>query len=280
MLNFSNLKKYIRLIVLLIISLLSIVLYASVSSLSSDDFIKSVSLAIFSTGLVMFVYEYIYTTRGEKYFEEIIGKKVPIYLKMKSKGIEDISDSFEIDKYQDKIVNSKIMTIVMNDGKSFIGHNSYIFKRRFKLANKETNFVLLDPESDFIDFLNKKNGKNDSHYYQRKLLEVIKEILFDFDVAESHSINVYVHKMFNTMSVLRFDDVAMISLYRLSPGKSIVPHIEFRNIGGESEFVEIVEDVKKLIEISRKVDNLNYEFIKTAVYEKINKASEFPSKTN
>ncbi|MDC9531874.1 hypothetical protein [Pseudoalteromonas sp. Angola-7] len=269
MINFSNLKKYIRLIALLIISLVSIGLYASVSSLSSDDFIKSISLAIFSTGLVMFVYEYIYTTRGEKYFEEIIGEKVPIYLKMKSKGIEDISDSFEIDKYQDKIVNSKNMTVVMNDGKSFIGHNSYIFKRRFKLENKETNFVLLDPQSDFIAFLNKKNGKHDEHYYQRKLLDIIKEILFDFDVIEGHKINVYVHGMFNTMSVLRFDDVAMISLYRLSPGKSIVPHIEFRNVGGESEFIEIVDDVKKLIEISTKIDKENYKDIKDAVYKKI-----------
>lgn len=271
--SFQAIKKYIRLIVLLLISVLSISMYASVSSLSSDEFIKSISLAVFSTGLVMFIYEYIYSTRGEKYFEELIGEKIPIYLKMKSKGIEDISDSFEIDKYQDKIINSKVMTVVMNDGKSFIGHNSYIFKRRLKLKNKETNFVLLDPRSEIVSFLNKKNGKQDPHYYQRKIVDVIKEILHDFDIDKGHKVNVYVHEMFNTMSVLRFDDIAMISLYRLSPGKSIVPHIEFRNVGGDSEYTEIVEDVDKLIKISDRIDKAKLEELKAQVYRTVDPAA-------
>lgn len=271
--TFDNLKKYIRLVVFLLISVVSIVLYASVSSLSGDDFVKSISLAIFSTGLVMFVYEFIYSTRGEKYFEELIGEKIPIYLKMKEKGIEDITDSFELDKYQQKIIGSKKMNIVMNDGKSFIGNNSYIFKRRFKLPNKETNFILLDPTSEFIPLLNKKNGKQDSTYYQRKLLDVIKEILMDFEVVEGHVVNIYVHKMFNTMSVLSFDDVAMISLYRLSPGKSIVPHIEFKNVGENSEYSEIIEDVNKLVGISKKITIENYEDLKTIVFKNGEKAA-------
>ena len=161
----------------------------------------------------------------------------------------------------------------MNDGKSFIGNNSYIFKRRFKLPNKETNFILLDPTSEFIPLLNKKNGKQDPAYYQRKLLDVIKEILMDFEVVEGHVVNIYVHKMFNTMSVLSFDDVAMISLYRLSPGKSIVPHIEFKNVGENSEYSEIIEDVNKLVGISRKITIENYEDLKTIVFKNGEKAA-------
>ncbi|MGF0337892.1 hypothetical protein [Ectopseudomonas toyotomiensis] len=267
--NFKDLKKYIRLFVLLVISVVSILLYASVSSLSGNDFVKSISLAIFSTGLVMCAYEFIYSTRGEKYFEELIGEKIPIYLKMKAKGMEDITDSFELDKYQDKIINSKKLNIVMNDGKSFIGHNSYIFKRRFKLPNKETNFVLLDPTSDFMPLLNKKNGKHDASYYQRKILDVIKEILIDFQAEDSHKVNVYVHQMFNTMSVLSFDNIAMVSLYRLSPGKSIVPHFEFKDTGANSEFCEITDDVDKLIKISTLITIDKYEELKSKVFQHI-----------
>lgn len=152
---------------------------------------------MFSTAIVGFLFEFIYKTRGDKYFEELISEKIPIYLKMKTIGMEDISTSFNIEKYKDKIISSKTLTIVMNDCKSFIGNNSYVLKERFK-TNNETNFIILDPRSDVIPILNKKNDKADK-YYQHKLLDVIKEILVDFKISDKHTINLYVHTMFNTM---------------------------------------------------------------------------------
>lgn len=243
-------------------------MYGSVSSLSNDDFLKNISLSIFSTGFVLFIFEIIYKTRGEKYFEELISEKIPIYLKMKTKGMEDISNRFNIENHKEKIINSKNLTIVMNDCKSFIGNNSYILKERFK-TNNTTNFVILDPRSDVIPILNKKNGKTDSSYYQHKLLDVIKEISSDFTTSNNHNVNIYIHKMFNTMSVILFDDIAMISLYRLAPGKSIVPHIEFKNTGKDSEYCLISEDIKKLIINSENITNINYDNFRKEVLSKI-----------
>ncbi|MDU3159094.1 MAG: hypothetical protein E7B34_26205, partial [Hafnia alvei] len=173
----------------------------------------------------------------------------------------NISDSFELDTYQDKIINSKKLTVVMNDGKSFISANSAIFKKRLNIPGKETNLVLLDPRSEFINLLNRKNGKSDSEYYQRKLINIFDEIFQDYEVHEKHDFKIYIHSMFNTMSVIIFDDIAMISLYRLSPGKSIVPHFEFKNTGEGSEYSEVVSDVNKLLSNQDIVDIINKENI-------------------
>ncbi|MGE4517222.1 MAG: hypothetical protein AB7D96_10225 [Arcobacteraceae bacterium] len=265
--DFKNIKNYISLTVLLSMTLISFTIYGSVSKLSSDDFIKSLSLAIFSTGFVLTIFEIIYKTRGEKYFEDLISEKIPMYLKMKDKGLEDISDAFSIKKYKEKITHSKELYIVMNDGKSFIGNHSYIFKERFQ-QKKETNIIILDPRSDVIPLLNKKNGKTDNNYYQHKLLDVIKEFLYDFEQSENHNLNIYVHDLFNTMSVVLFDDISMISLYRLSPGKSVVPHLEFHDKGKDSEYSLIYEDVIKLMQVSEKITKENYEDLKKEVHNK------------
>lgn len=258
--NFKTLKGYINLIVLLFVLIISLLIYGSKSSFSGDDFYKDIALSMFSTAIVGFLFEFIYKTRGDKYFEELISEKIPIYLKMKTIGMEDISTSFNIEKYKDKIISSKTLTIVMNDCKSFIGNNSHILKERFK-TNNETNFIILDPRSDVIPILNKKNDKADK-YYQHKLLDVIKEILVDFKISDKHTINLYVHTMFNTMSVVIFDDIAMISLYRLAPGKSIVPHIEFKNTGKDSEYNLILEDVNKLITCSENITNKDLKILR------------------
>lgn len=255
--HINSIKSYIRLFVILLVSIMSISLYAFISSLSINDFIKNISLAVFSTGVVLFFYELIYINRGEKYFEEIINKTIPVYSKMKSNGLEDISNTFELDKYKEEVIHSKKMTIVMNDGKSFIGRNSDFFKQRFGFKGKETNFVLLNPKSEFIEILNKKNGK-DSGYYQIKILDVIKEILHHPHIVKGHTVNIYVHDMYNTMSVIQLDNIAMISLYRLSGGKDTVPHLVFRNTGTISEFNRIADDTERLIVASKKIDEQVY----------------------
>ena len=45
---------------------------------------------------------------------------------------------------------------------------------------------------------------------------------------------------------------AMVSLYRLSPGKSKVLHFLFEDRGKESEFYKIKEDIDRLIKECKK----------------------------
>lgn len=54
----------------------------------------------------------------------------------------------------------------------------------------------------------------------------------------------------------------MISLYRLAPGKSIVPHIEFKNTGKDSEYNLILEDVNKLITCSENITNKDLKILR------------------
>lgn len=270
--TFKLIKNNINLIAILIVTLLSLVLYIyGMSNLPENEIIKNISLTIFATGLTMSIFEFLYKSRGDKYFEEIINERIPIYLKLKDKGIEDITNSFNIEKYRDQIIKDKNLTIIMNDGKSFIGKYSNVLKRRLE-EKGTTNFVILDPSSEVIPILNKKNGKTSEDYYQEKLLDVMREILFDFAPSKKHTVNLYIHTLFNTMSVVISDSIAMISLYRLSPGKAIVPHIEFKpTTTCDSEYTLIKDDVRNLIKNSKIITKDSYEEFHTMVKAQIKK---------
>lgn len=56
------------------------------------------------------------------------------------------------------------------------------------------------------------------------------------------------------MSVVIFDDIAMISFYKLAPEKSIVLHIEFNNTRKDSEY--------KLITCSENIINKDLKILR------------------
>ncbi len=268
--KFRSLKRLYSLIGLLIISLISIIVYTSTSILSVEEFLKSLALAVFSSSVVIFFYEVIYiVNRGDKYFEEIIEKRIPVYFKMKSSGMENISYEFELashePSFESRLKSSQSLTIVMNDGKRFIDNHSSSFRQRFKEGGKETNFILLDPRAKFVDILNKKHVKGEG-YYENKILSVIDDLLNGptYEVAKGHQMKIYLHDSFNTMSIVILDNVSIISPYRISPGKFKVPHIEFQETGNECEFKNIKDDVDQLLKKSFHVTKDNLKEIKKA----------------
>lgn len=258
-----RIMRYWRLvIVLLIVTVVSLMVHMKYD----DEIIKNISLAVFSSGVVLIMYELISMTYGdykEKIFDHL-GDAVPLYKESKKYGLDKISNSFYFQNEEDSsdFIDSKFITIVMNDGKRFIDNNSQMFQERFNKKGKETSFILLNPSSDFVKILNKNNGRKDG-YYQEKILSVIEDLL-KYEHHNKHEINIYLNNSFNTMSVVLLDTSVNISLYRFTRGKTDVPHIKFENNKYmKNEYGYISKDLEQLKELSVQIkDNKDLELIR------------------
>jgi len=133
-----------------------------------------------------------------------------------------------------------------------------LFRSRFNHKNKTTNIVLLDPKAnDSISVLTRKNG-HQGDYYKNKINDFIYELIAEQKKYGAHRIKVYVHKLYTTMAVVLTDKYAMVSLYRISPGKDDVPHFTFgKKQLDNCEYNKINEDIKKLILYSKEINDKN-----------------------
>lgn len=175
-----------------------------------------------------------------------------------------IINIFQKNHFEDKLtdilenklpfIDREKIDLVFNDGIRFYDNNIELFRKRFKKSKKETNFILMNPESmDSMSVLTRKNNHNkEPDYYKIKINRFIDRLKEEIKTYPEHTVNIYVHDLFNTMSIILLDNYAMISLYRISLGKDTVPHIVFEKNGIQgSEYNKIYNDVKKLKNLSK-----------------------------
>ncbi len=172
-------------------------------------------------------------------------------------GLQGIYKLFPLDNDEVKkdFVHSREVFIVMNDAKSFISNNPLIFEDRVKNPFNKTYFILQDyTQNDIMKVLTRKNGHEDNpKYYIDKIKNVIKydieKILFE-KKNSSHDLIVYLNSNYNTLGIVLTDNFAMVSLYRVSSGKSSVPHFIFKK--GFSEYECVKKDVCNIIKASKR----------------------------
>jgi len=154
----------------------------------------------------------------------------------------------KIKKYREDFINSKRVVIVMNDAKSFISGNPALFTERISQKGKTTTFIIEDyKQTDIISALNRKNG-HEKGYYERKIHDVVGyDIMHLYEEAKKskHNVQLFLNHNTNTLGIVLTDNYAMESIYRVSEGKTMVPHFIFQ-VGGE-EYIEVQKDVDKLI---------------------------------
>jgi hypothetical protein len=197
---------------------------------------------------------------SKNYFEnelqKLISKEIPFMFRLSQKGLVEYEELFPLKKdiYENDFIKSKSITIVMNDAKKFYSNNITLFRSRFSQKNKITNIILLDPESkDSISVLTRKNSHEGS-YYKDKINSFIDELLNEQKNYKTHKIKVCVHNLYTTMAVVLTDKYAMVSLYRISPGKDDVPHFIFeKNQVNDCEYKKIYDDIKRLLSHSKEI---------------------------
>lgn len=168
-------------------------------------------------------------------------------------GLTAIYKQFPLDDntFIAEIENSTKLYLVMNDGKNFISNNKELLEKRLLQKKHSTTIIIQDYEQeDTMKALTRKNG-HDGDYYVRKI-----KALIDYDIknleskcANGHSLNLYLNPNYNTLAILITDNYAIISIYRVAPGKNQVPHFVFKRGGTEYDY--ILQDVHNIMSISK-----------------------------
>lgn len=158
-------------------------------------------------------------------------------------GLSNIhSDASNYD-YTAMIDHATTLTIVLNDGRTWISHNAVKLRKRFLDPAKSTRLFFLHPESPMQQVLARKYGSSESSLVA-KLNETLV-MLADMSSPQS-KIEVFAHKLFNPHSVFIADSFVVISPYFHSRTRRTVPALRFHDAGEGCFFREVREDIDAL----------------------------------
>lgn len=171
-------------------------------------------------------------------------------------GLIGIYSDFPLsdENMKNEFINSKEFYLVMNDAKNFISNHKELFEKRLQIKHHFTNIIVQDfHQDDIMSALTRKNG-HEGNYYKDKIENLIK-----YDIKQlrekcndKHSLSLYLNPNYNTLAIIVTDNYAMISIYRVSPGKNQVPHFVFEKNSQEYNYIK--KDVENIIEISHLVN--------------------------
>lgn len=212
--------------------------------------VSIITLAIFTFGVNILQKNFL-----ENKISDIIENKNPLMSKLYKVGLTEWNDEFNLknNDIKNAFIHDKEITLVFNDGQRFFRNNIELFKERFS-KKLITNMIIMDPDcTDSLSVLTRKNGYEDKpDYYFNKINNFIDEVYKEGHKFKDHKIRIYTHNLFNTMSVIVLNKYIMFSLYRISPGKTSVPHItiEKTNDNENSEYIKIKSDIETLLKSS------------------------------
>ena len=152
----------------------------------------------------------------------------------------------EVDRFDftDIIEDAPELTIVLNDGRTWVSNYFQRFQNRFEDKKKTTTIILMHPESDAIKLHANKVG-GDHISIQMKISETIREIT----KANQDLVNVKIlgHKFYNTLSIFLTDSNAIITPYFISKVRQTPPIFLFENAGPACFYSKLKADVSALM---------------------------------
>lgn len=217
------------------------------------NLILTIAVTILATAFISFITDIF----SENNVEEILNRYLVGLKECRDYGLIGIYDSFPLtnENIRKDFLNSKTVYIIMNDAKVFLSSNTLLLEERIARKRVSTTFVLQDYSSpDTMSALTRKNGHDeDPDYYVHKIKNLIEYHIKDIFKRkdESHNITLFLNKNYNTLAIILTDHYALISTYRIAPGKTRVPHFVFQQ--GGIEYEDTLKDVEKLVSISREI---------------------------
>lgn len=218
-----------------------------------ETFFQNLFTAIGVSGITTGMFSIFSSALEIKNMTEIVHSDFKILDVCNSYGLKYIGDHFPFDEteLEDDFINSKEVFVLMNDGKNFLSEKT--FNKRIQKKEKKTNVILLNyDQEDSISVLTRKNGHDARpDYYKDKIKGVIEYHLKKDNLADSHSLKVYLNSNYNTLAIVMTDNYAMYSIYRVSTRKDEVPHFVFKK--GGIEYEKIKNDLMKVCETSKRL---------------------------
>ena len=171
-------------------------------------------------------------------------------------GLIGIYEKFPIttEEVKNDFINSQSVHIAMNDGKNFFNDNRSLFLERVAIDTLSTTFIVQNyGKSDIMGVLARKNNHKDDYYASKIKNFITDQIENDLIIKKSrdHEIEVYLNSNYNTLAIIVTDNFAMYSIYRVSSGKTTVPHYVFKK--DSNEYKSIKDDIENILKDNNKI---------------------------
>lgn len=149
--------------------------------------------------------------------------------------------------YGELIEKSRTLTIVMNDGRTWVSGRIDQFQRRFSQDGLLTEVCLIDPDGQFCEIIAKKTDYT-VEAQKNKINEAVRRFVEEFEKAgKKGRLKIHYLHYFPTHTVVIGDDTAVFTLYGISKGRRKVPTFLVSRTGLESDiFSTIKADVEAL----------------------------------
>ena len=165
-------------------------------------------------------------------------------------GLSDVLVDASDYKYKSMIETSKLLTISMNHGRTWLSQKSDYLKVRFASQDKHTFFIFSDPDGKAAESIANKEGKSLSDLKKRvdEAIQIIKDAGGKPDNAK-----IYLQPHYTCQTIILSEDIAIATPYCNSSGRYTVPLFVYRDQGENSYYKQITTDITELIKESANV---------------------------
>lgn len=245
--EFCFMKKYL---ILLIIALLIIIgggCYLIQALIDTNEhpqwstFFGNVGSAVLICGLLTLFQNLI----TKKYDDDNLKHLLGISSSIKHSHLKTILTDSSKYNFGSVITKSADFSVIINDGLRWVGNNSNSLEKRFNRKNTETEFFLVDPNSDFCKALANKTERSVDDL-KNKIEQSISQIETTYNKTEKKgSLKIYLLKNYPTQTLFYADDVVIVTPYQTSSGRSVIPLYEYEyNEGDTSIASHLFQDLK------------------------------------
>ncbi|WP_333591456.1 hypothetical protein [Brevundimonas sp.] len=241
-----------------IVGLLMLLASGRLEDVFWKGFLSSLASVLLISGLTSFLYEFF--VRSE--FIDIIKNELnSINDRLNLNRGEDDVGLVRVDSDSGHYDFSKILesdgdiSIVLNDGRTWISTRSEPLKARFTRPAK-TTFILLDPSSEGVALMAKKQGTS-APAIKHKIAEAIRMIK-EYG-GNSDKVTIVGHDLFNPYSLFISSELAVITPYFASKGRRPVPAFFFEKGVSRKYYDELSDDLSILIAGSRDISTFEFD---------------------
>lgn len=179
----------------------------------------------------------------EKSVKSVLADKLLLAFETGHLGLQSlVAESSGFD-YGQIIQESRKLTIVLNDGRTWLSTQRERLRKRFADPSKETVVFLIHPRSAFVEVLARK-GSKDARVIRERIMESV-EMIEDISSGGGR-VSVLGHFLFNPQSVVIGDGMAVVTPYYFGRGGRAVPAFVFKD-AGEGSYVRLLTDDLELL---------------------------------
>ncbi len=159
-------------------------------------------------------------------------------------GLTDIVGDFNNFNLGPIIAEARQLTVVLNDGRTWVSIYQNALRQRLKDSTKQTTLLLCHPDSAMLSVLARK-GSIDVDGLRNRLFDTIAH--FDQILQQSAGrVEILGHHLFNPCSLVLTESLAVLTPYMFSRGLKTVPVLVFNDTGENSFYRHLVDDIERL----------------------------------